>query len=468
MVCTFAWNMINQLSYRDNFKKTIRIAYPVMLSQLGHILVGVIDSMMVGQLGPEPLAASAFANSIFHVFLMFGIGISFGITPLVAQADGKRNQLTITRLLRHGIILCLVSGLVLFGLLAATSGLLPYLGQTGAVLELGRPYYLIISGSIIPLMIFQSFKQFTEGLSITRQVMYFTVISNLINVLFNYLLVFGKFGFPELGLNGAGWATLISRIFMAIALGWFVRKGRPFKAYADGFNLLKVKSRFFKPMLRLGIPTAGQFLFEVGAFTVAAVMMGWLGDTVLAAHQIAISLVALSYMMATGISAASTVRVSNHIGKSDGVNLKRTGYANFILGAVFMSCCSILYMVFHNFLPALYIHDEEVIHIAGTLVIVAGLFQLSDGVQVVGLGNLRGMSDVKVPTLITFIAYWGLAIPISYVLGFVLDFGPEGIWYGLLIGLTLAAVLLFFRFRKLSNRQSLAFQKESLKISRGL
>jgi len=430
-----------------------------MLSQLGHILVGVIDSIMVGQLGPEPLAASAFANSIFHVFLMFGIGISFGITPLVAQADGQNDQSTITRVLRHGIILCLVTGIVLFALLAATSGLLPYLGQTESVIDLGIPYYLIISASIVPLMIFQNFKQFTEGLSFTKQVMYITVFSNLINVLLNYLLIFGKFGFPELGLNGAGWATLASRIFMAIALWWFVRKARFFKDYIAGFQLFKVKGQFFKPMLKLGVPTGTQFLFEVGAFSVAAVMMGWLGDTELAAHQIAISLVALSYMMATGISAAATVRVGNHIGKSDGVNLKRAGYANFILGVVFMSCCSALYITFHNFLPTLYIEDTEVVSIAGSLIIVAGLFQLSDGVQVVGLGNLRGMSDVKVPTLITFVAYWGLAIPISYVFGFVLDFGPEGIWYGLLTGLTIAAVLLFFRFRKLSIRQALEFEK---------
>ena len=451
--------MIQQLSYRENFGRTIKIAYPVMLSQLGHILVGVIDSIMVGQLGPEPLAASAFANSVFHVFLMFGIGISFGITPLVAQADGQSDQTTIVRVLRHGIILCLVTGLVLFGLLSTTAALLPFFGQPESVLELGTPYYLIIASSVIPLMIFQNFKQFTEGLSVTKQVMFLTVAANLINVLFNYLLIFGKFGFPELGLNGAGWATLISRIFMAITLWWFVRKARLFKAYRDGFKLLKVKSEFFKPMLKIGVPTATQFLFEVGAFTVAAVMMGWISEKSLAAHQIAISLVALSYMMATGISAAATVRIGNHIGKSDGLNLKRTGYANFILAVVFMALCSAAYISLNKVLPTLYIEDTEVINMAGSLIIVAGLFQLSDGVQVVGLGNLRGMSDVKIPTVITFVAYWGLAIPISYVFGFVLGYGPEGIWYGLLTGLTIAAVLLFFRFRRLSARQALAFQK---------
>lgn len=451
--------MTELLSYKANFSKTIRIAYPVMLSQLGHILVGVFDSIMVGQLGPEPLAASAFANSIFHVFVMFGIGISFGITPLVAQSDGQGDDQSIIRILRHGIILCGITGLLLFAALSATSLILPYLGQPESVLSLGLPYYFIIAGSIVPLMIFQNFKQFTEGLSITRQVMYITVLSNVVNVFLNYLLIFGKLGFPALGLNGAGWATLISRIVMVIVVWWYVKKGDLFKSYREGFRLFMVRAKYFKPMLKLGVPTATQFLFEVGAFSVATVMMGWLGETELAAHQIAISLVSLSYMMATGISAASTVRVGNHIGKVDGVNLLRTGRANFALGIIFMSICGAGFILFNGFLPTLYIKDSQVVQMAGSLIIIAGLFQLSDGVQVVGLGNLRGMSDVKVPTVITFIAYWGLAVPISYVFGFVLDFGPQGIWYGLLTGLTIAAILLYFRFNTLAQKQSLAFKK---------
>ncbi|GAB5525738.1 MAG: MATE family efflux transporter [Roseivirga sp.] len=450
--------MTELLSYKDNFSKTLKIAYPVMLSQIGHILVGIIDSLMVGQLGPEPLAASSFANSVFSVFLMFGIGLSFGITPLVAQADGKKDEGTITRVLRQGIILCIVAGFVLFLGLGLVYYALPYLGQTKEVVSLGEPYYLIIASSIIPLMIFQNFKQFAEGLSVTKQIMFITIAANLINVLFNYLLIFGNMGFPELGLNGAGWATLISRIFMMIAGCWFVLKGRPFSRFRDGFNLLKAKAGYFKPMLQIGVPAGTQFLFEVGAFSMAAVMMGWIGDKELAAHQIAIGLVALSYMAATGISAASTVRIGNLIGQSDGVNLFRTGNANFALSLFVMSACAVIFVLVHDVVPGFYINDPEVIRIAASLIIIAGFFQLSDGVQVVGLGNLRGMSDVKVPTVITLVAYWGLAMPVSYIFGFVLDFGPEGIWYGLLTGLTTAAVLLYFRFKRLSKKRALAFQ----------
>lgn len=452
--------MTELLSYKTNFSRTLRIAYPVMLSQIGHIFVGIADSLMVGQLGPEPLAASSFANSVFSVFLMFGIGISFGITPLVAQAVGQGDQSTITRVLRQGIVLCAATGLLLLVGLVLVYFLLPYLGQTTGVVRLSGPYYLIIASSIIPLMLFQNFKQFTEGLSVTRQTMFITILANLINIGLNYLLIFGKLGFPGLGLNGAGWATLISRIFMMVAMYWFVLKGKPFRAFRDGFNLLKVKAGYFRPMLRIGVPAGTQFLFEVGAFSMAAVMMGWLGDKQLAAHQIAIGLVALSYMAATGISAASTVRIGNIIGQSDGVNLFRTGNANFMLSLFVMTACTILFVATHNIVPAYYIDDVEVIEIAGSLIIVAGFFQLSDGVQVVGLGNLRGMSDVKVPTLITFIAYWGLAIPVSYVFGFVLGFGPEGIWYGLLVGLTTAAVFLYFRFKRLAAKKALAFQKK--------
>lgn len=447
------------LSYRSHFNKTLNLAYPVMLSQLGHIMVGIVDSIMVGQIGSAELAASAFANGFLGVFLMFGIGISYGITPLVAQADGQSDAGKITRLLRHGIILCGTVGILLFILLFGASYLFPFMDQPEAVVALGTPYFLIIAASLIPLMIFQNFRQFSEGLSVTKPTMYITIVANLVNVLLNYLLIYGKFGFPEMGLNGAGWATLVSRVLMALGLCFFVMRYDQFKVYRAAFNLRKIKSNFFKPMLKLGVPSGIQFVFEVGAFTMASIMMGWLGTNSLAAHQIAISLVSLSYMMASGISAASTVRVGNQIGKKDGLNLKRVGNTSFLMALVFMACCAILFIGLSSFFPTLYVSDPEVIKIATTLIIIAGFFQLSDGVQVVGLGSLRGMSDVKVPTIITLVAYWGIAIPVSYLLGFMLDLGPSGIWYGLLIGLTVAGIALFFRFKRLAERKSLVFTK---------
>jgi MATE family multidrug resistance protein len=449
--------MAEALSYRYHFKKTVNLAYPVMLSQMGHILVGIVDSIMVGQLGPAPLAASAFANNALGIFMMFGIGLSYGITPLVAQADGKEDDPMIIRVLRHGIILCGLAGVVLFLLLLGLAQLMPYMGQPVDVVTMGKPYFLIISGSLVPLLLFQGFRQFAEGKSITKPTMYITIVANVVNVIFNYLLIYGKFGFPELGLNGAGWATFIARIMMVIGLGWFVWNFGKFRKYREGFQLLKAKADLFKPMLKIGVPSGIQFVFEVGAFAMAAIMMGWLGTVPLAAHQIAISLVSLSYVMASGISAASTVRVGNQIGLKDALNLRRVGNTSFIIAIIFMAVCSGLYITFSGFLPTLYVKDEEVLGIATSLIIIAGCFQLSDGVQVVGLGSLRGMSDVKVPTYITLAAYWGLAIPISYLLGFTFDLGPQGIWYGLLIGLTVAAIALYWRFQKLCKLKADSF-----------
>lgn len=461
------------LSYKEHFNKTLNLAYPVMLSQLGHIMVGMADSIMVGQLGQTPLAAASFANGVFVVFLMFGIGLSYGITPLVAQADGQQDTTKITRLLRHGMILCSVAGVLLLLILFGSTYLFPYLQQPEEVISLGTPYFLVIASSLIPLMIFQNFRQFSEGLSVTKPTMYITIVANLVNILLNYLLIYGKLGLPEMGLNGAGWATLISRIMMAIGLYVFVIKYEKFKAYRSAFDFGKIKAEFFKPMLKIGVPSGVQFLFEVGAFTMAAIMMGWLGTGPLAAHQIALSLVSLSYMMASGISAASTVRIGNQIGMKDGSNLQRVGNTSFLMSLIFMACCAILFASLSSFFPTLYVSEPEVISIATTLIIVAGFFQLSDGVQVVGLGALRGMSDVKVPTIITLVAYWGLAIPASYVLGFTLELGPAGIWYGLLIGLTAAAVALFVRFKRLAKKKAASFVENevdnaTLDLSTGL
>jgi len=443
---------LNPQSYRSHFSQTFKLALPIMLSQVGHVMVGIVDSIMVGQLGTEPLAASAFANSIFHVFLMFGIGVSYGITPLVAQADGEGDENKITRLLRNGIVMCSVTGLVLFGAMMITKYFLPIMGQPDIVVNLGTPYYLIIAFSIIPLMFFQNFKQFSEGMSVTKQIMFITIAANLINVLLNYLLIYGKFGFPELGLNGAGWATLIARISMAVVICVFVYRGAKFKMFRDGFNVLKVKATLIRPMLKIGIPSGTQFMFEVGAFSVAAILIGTMGAKELAAHQIAISLVALSYMMATGVSAAATVRVGNQYGKGDGLNLIKAGNSSFLLSVIVMTTCAIVFITFNKFFPTLYINEPDVMKMASSLIIIAGFFQLSDGIQVVGLGALRGMSDVRIPTIITLVAYWVLAIPISYFFGFELDMGPEGIWYGLLVGLSIAAVFLFLRFRMLALR----------------
>jgi len=441
--------MIDRRYFKQS-RITFLLAYPVMLSQLGQILVGVSDSVMVGQLGTAPLAGVSLGNSIFILFLTFGIGISYGITPLVAKADGERNNNKIIEVLKHGFLVNGITGLILFMLLFLTSFIFPYLNQPEDVILLAKPYFLVISFSIIPFMVFQVFRQFAEGLSLTRQAMIITISGNILNVFFNYILIFGKFGLPAYGLVGAGIATLISRIYMAFAMILFVAYGQIFKPYWKEFRKKGLDKGIIRNILSIGLPSGLQFIFEVGAFSLAAIMIGWLGATSLAAHQIAINLAAITYMMATGLATATTIRVGNQLGRKDYKSMRMVGFTGFYMSAIFMGFNALILITGRHFFPTLYINEPEVIEIASSLLFIAAVFQLSDGVQVVGLGALRGMADVKIPTLITLLAYWILALPVGYVFGFSLNMGAFGIWIGLLTGLTIAAVLLYIRFNKLS------------------
>ncbi len=437
----------------SNLKKTIILALPVCFGQLGHVMVGVTDSIMVGHyggtgsaLGALSLAACSLSNSLFSVVLVFGIGLAYGVTPLIANADGQKDKVKISALFRNSLIIGGLSGIVLFAFLSGSSFLLRFLNQPKEVVELAIPYFNILGFSLIPLMLFLSLKQFAEGLSFTKQAMFISLIANLINVGLNYLLIFGKFGFPELGLNGAGWATFISRVFMFILMFIYIKKSSYFIDYIVDIRLKMASLKIIAEILRISIPIGLQFVFEVGAFAFAAIMMGWLGTNELAAHQIAISIASVTYMMATGISSAATVRVGNALGRNNNLELRNAGFGAFLIGLAFMLCCSILFISFHDYLPFLFNDNSQVVKIASSLIVIAAFFQLSDGTQVIGLGALRGISDVKMPAILTVLAYWVIGLPIAYVLGFVLDLGAIGIWYGLLIGLTFAAIMMFYRF----------------------
>ncbi len=440
------------MTYKEHFKRNIILASPVMVSQLGHVVVGMSDSIMVGKLGVVPLAAVSLSNSIFYLLFMFGIGVSYAITPLIAQADGENDSKKSSEILKHGLLVDMLTAAVLFILMIAASYLLKYLNQPEDVVLIAAPYLRIYALSIIPFMLFQTFRQFLEGLSMTVPPMSAAIIANVLNIGLNYVLIFGKFGIEPMGAYGAAWATVIARVLMAAILLWYALKSTRFKRYFENIAWNKFSKTMTMKMLTMGLPIGLQLTFEVGAFTCAAIMVGWLGADALAAHQIALSLVSLSYMMATGIAAAATIRVGNFFGKKDKIAIYRTGVSTVLMAALFMAFCGVLFVVGKQFLPSLYIDNDEVIKISSVLIVVAAIFQISDGVQVVSLGALRGMGDIKAPTIITLIAYWVLALPIGYILGIRLEWGAEGIWYGLLIGLTVAAVLLFYRFVKLARK----------------
>jgi MATE family multidrug resistance protein len=449
------------MTIREHFKTTFLLAYPVMLSQLGQVSVGVADSMMVGRIGATPLAAASLANSIFFVVMMFGIGISMGITPLVSVADGKGKSKRISRLFSHGLWINSAAGLILTLVVLGLSQGLHFLNQPEEVVVLAVPYLLIITASLIPLMVFQTFKQLAEGLSQTKQAMYITIFSNLVNVFLNWVLIWGVWGFPELGLNGAGWATLISRVVMMLLMGGYVLFSGRYKIYHLRLANPKASFPMVSRILKIGIPTGFQFIFEVSAFSTAAVMMGWIGVNALAGHQIALNLASISYMMATGLATAGMIRVSNQIGKGDLKGMREAGMVVFGMVIGFMFLCGLLFFALRFYLPTLYIDDAEVISLSASLLIIAGLFQLSDGVQVVGLGVLRGLEDVKIPTIVTLIAYWVLGLPLGYVMACELGWAEKGIWIGLFTGLTITAVMLFYRFHQLSKKK---IKQQSIQI----
>lgn len=427
-----------------------------MLSQMGHILVNLADSVMVGQLGTVPLASVSLAISVFSVVLLFGIGVSYGMTPLVAQADGEADKHKAASILKHGLFLNTILGVLLMLVTYGGGKLLMFMGQEQDVLEGTIPYLGLMAVCMLPLMIFQSFRQFAEGLSFTKQSMRISISANILNVILNYILIFGKFGFEPMGLMGAGWATLISRVFMTLMMGAYVLYSERFSAYIEFFKAIEYSKKVFRNILKIGIPSGVQYVFEVGAFSAAAIMIGWLGAVPLAAHQIALNLSAITYMMSTGIAAAATIRIGNQLGRKDIKTLRMAGFTCFAMAAIFMAFSGVGFILGKDYLPTFYIDDMEVISYTSSLLIIAAFFQISDGVQAVGLGVLRGLSDVKVPTIITFLAFWAMAIPIGYLLGIKLEYGAQGVWIGLLIGLTVAGFFHFVRFKTLTKKLLLA------------
>ncbi len=433
--------------YIPFYKRNLHLAIPVVISQIGQISVSLVDNMMVGHVGTTELAASSFANNVFMLGMFFGMGITFGITPLVGNSFGNGKIDEVVVWLKNGIFTHLSAAFVLWLVMFGVYFVLPLLGQPAEVTELAKPYFLLLCASYVPFMLFFSFKQFLEGIGNTKIAMHITIAANLINIFFNYLLIYGKFGFPEMGLNGAGVGTLISRFAMPVLFVFYIVKNPGLKRYfvlahIEVFDRQKIIS-----ILKIGIPIAFQIIVEGIAFSIGAIMMGWLGKVPLAAHQVAIGLASFTYMISLGVSQANTIRVSHQMGVKDYKALKMAAFASTQLVLMFMSLMGVVFILGRNILPFLFTVDPEVIGIASGLLIIAAIFQVFDGLQVVMLSTLRGMADVKLPMFIAFFAYLFLGIPTSYFLAFKLMMGPQGIWYGYLIGLGTAGILFYLRFQ---------------------
>jgi len=432
--------------YKAHLYKTFTLALPVIVGQLGFMMMGVVDSVMVGKLGAVPLAAAALGSSITILIFIIGLGNSIAVTPLVAILVGARRFEESETYFKQSLFINFLLSLIICLTTFSASFFITAMNQPTDVVPLAESYTRILAFSAIPMMIFQTYKQFIEGYSIMRPAMIVAITANVVNAFSNWVLIYGNLGFPAYGLDGAGYATLISRSFMALAITFYVVKSKHFVQFDLSLKVKKLNFPIIKKILNLGIPSGFQYFFETGAFVFAIVMVGWIGANEQAAHQIAINLASISFMIAIGISHAGSIRVGNAVGGQNISEIRRSGFIASFLGGAIMMFAGIVFISFNKFLPSLYVNDAEVIEIASVLLIIAAFFQIADGVQAVGIGILRGLTDVKGPTLITFIAYWVIGLPSGYLLAFVFDLGVEGIWIGLSLGLFCSAIFLTLRF----------------------
>ncbi|UUV20813.1 MATE family efflux transporter [Paenimyroides aestuarii] len=447
--------------YTQEFGYNFKLAYPIILAMLGHTIVGIIDNIMVGKIGATQLAAASLANSFVFIALSIGVGFSSAITPLVAAADTENDTAKGRSVFINGVFLCTVLGLILFALLYFFKPFIDLMNQPAEVAQMSKPFLDIVALSLVPLVIFQGFKQFADGKSQTKYSMYATIIANIINVLFNYLLIYGVWIFPEMGIMGAAYGTLISRVVMLVYFVYIMYKLPVFKIYLEKIAFKEINLKMSRYISAIGIPSSMQSLFEVALFTGAVWLSGMLGTSSQAANQIALSMASMTFMFASGLSVAAMIRVGNQKGLKDYVKMETVAKSIMLMTLILYSGFALFFVLFHNYIPLLFldntdisqaITNQEVIDIAGKLLLIAAIFQISDGIQVTALGALRGLQDVNLPMIITFISYWVIGFPLCVYLGLYTRLQAEGIWYGLLAGLTVAAIFSYLRFHFMSKR----------------
>jgi MATE family multidrug resistance protein len=419
---------------------------PVVISQLGQITVGLADSIMIGRLGATELATAAFANTLFSLPLIFGMGFAMSLTPFTGRAWARKDYASIQTLWKNGLLANL---LMAFALLLVAAGLylaMPLMHQPLHLVAPAQSYFLILASSLLPLMVFFSGKQLLEGLSNTRIAMIITLLGNLLNILGNYLLIYGKAGFPELGLNGAGISTLLARLVMAAVMLLLVVRHR---ALRQGIRAgLRFSRKEVQRLYRLGLPMGLHLFSESSAFIVSGIMMGWLGETALAAHQIVMSLSTLGFMLYQGIGVSSTIRISQLSAHQQPLLLQAAARASVHIVLLMVLIISLFFLIFRVQLPFLFTPEAEVARLATELILILVIYQLFDALQIIFSGILRGLADARIPGLLTIFSYFGVAIPLSYLSAFHLDLGPAGIWLGFPVGLGVCALLFYFRIRK--------------------
>ncbi len=427
------------------------LAIPVFFTQLGVICIGLSDNIMVGFLGKKALSSVSLANAVFFITVIFGLGISTSISSLIASIDAKQEYKKGAIIFYHGLIINFFLSIFMYGLIHVFSYILPYLGQPKEILSETISFLKIIAISFIPWMIFEVFRKFSEGLSLVFPGLIITWVSAFINIILNYVFLNGICGFPKLGTVGVAYSTLVSRITMLIGILILLYQHRKVHNYYNHFKYFFLKKKYLKKILQIGIPSGLHMLFEMSAFAVSSFISGKFGIKVLAAHQIVISLVSSTFLLNTGLSVAATIRIGNQFALKNYSELRKIGKSIFLMGVVFMLICSLFFFFFRRYIPHIYIkNDYEVVQIAEKMIIIASFFQLSDGLQGIILGALRGLQDVHIPMWISFFSYWIIALPTAWFLS--IRIGGHGVWIGLGLGLTVSAILLFIRYETITKR----------------
>jgi MATE family multidrug resistance protein len=442
--------------YLPYYKRNLKVALPVMLTQLGASLVGLFDSIMVGHYATVDLAAVSFSNALFFTVMVFAMGALMGLTPLVGIEVGKMSDETehlkiqsrITSLFQNGALFTILLSIFTLFLLGGCIPFLHCFGQDPAVVEVARPYYTLIVLSIIPFLFFTFFKQFLEGLGNTSVAMVITLAMNALNIFLNWLFIYGNWGCPELGATGAGIGSLVARIGMPICFFAAMYFRREWRGYIRSIRTKGYRLSTIQELSKIGFPIGIQTLMETIAFTAAFVFIGWISKEALAAHQIANQICDMTFMVILGIGSATTIRVSHQLGANNLHGVRMASHASIHLVLVINAIGAALMIGLRHQIPLLFTEDQEVIAIASKLVVLAGMLQLADGLQVVAASMLRGITDVKVPMIIAVISYTIICISVGLTLAFPMGMGAEGIWIGFVIGLSTAAVCLHLRFHK--------------------
>ncbi len=454
-------NRVMFKQYTKEFKYNLKLAVPVMLGYLGHVFVGLTDNIFVGKINPINLAAISLANSAIFFIMSFGIGFSYAITPLISEAVGANKSGRIRRVMYNGLFLNTVLGIIMAGLSFLLPPLLRLAHQPPEVIDLAIPYVRIVGISLLFVMIFQALKQFSDGLGLTTYPMIATLIANIINIFLSYILVFGKLGFEPMGIYGAAYGTLIARFITIFILWFFLKYISETQVYMKSLGMYLLSNPIIRKILYLGIPSGFQGIFEMGIFSATVWLAGTLGAVSQAANQIAQQMASMTFMVFIGFGVAATIRIGNQKGRKDFHEMKRIATSVFLQVFLFELIFTFLLIVFRYQIPYIFMDLDysdpeksqvahEIYNLAVKLLIIAGIFQIPDGFQVVFQGALRGLQDVIYPFFITLVSYWMIGFPLSYFLSKI--YGTIGIWIGLLTGLSFAAILLFFRFRYLSRK----------------